>query len=203
MKWCAVATLALSMGVAGGLVARRVAWSPPVGADAADSRQGGPATASGAPDFGVVANEANTLPAAKLDTARAEATLPLPPPHKDLGPSEAIERAASNPASHRLSAGRAGAASGLTVRAEIALVEKARDALRRGDPSGCLSFLEIRRKDVRGGVLAPEATILRIEALRSLGQRARATEEAERFLHDYPDSPLLERIRDLLEASEP
>lgn len=182
LKWCAVATVALSMGVAGGLLARHVVGSPPVVAVAIATHQPERRTARGTSEVGVVANQANHPPVAKLDAARAEATLPLPPPH---------------PAATRPAVSNTGDAAGLTVRGEIALVEQARNSLHRGDPEGCLSFLETRRKGVRGGVLAPEAAILQIEALRALGQRARATEEAMRFRHDYPDSPLLERIREL------
>lgn len=143
-------------------------------------------------------------PGTRADSpTRTAPTLPLPPPNNDLGPSAIEEQVTTHPSSSRPSANRPVAVEQLTVSGETALVDKAREALRHGDPAGCLSLLEIRRKGVRGGVLAPEATILHIDALRALGQRERATQEATRFVHDYPDSPLVERIRDLLPVSNP
>jgi len=141
------------------------------------------------------------LPA--VSAVPAAPTLPLPPPNNDFGLSANEVTAGAHAVSSRPSANRPMAADGLTVSDEVALVDKARDALRRGDPSSCLSLLEIRRRSVRGGVLIPEAAILRIDALRAIGQRERATQEAKRFYHDYPNSPLVERIRSLLDAPEP
>lgn len=220
VKWIGIAAVSFSVGVGGGYTARDLMHReqivvserrdvstrnrPPAaeGVDSPRGRTANPTTATARSgfaeagrekspgEFGELAPEearGDTLVAdvflSPAGSARAEATLPLPPPHKTPG---------ANPPG----------ASSLTVREEIALVEKARAALRQGDAAGCLASLEVRQRAVRGGVLQPEATVLRIEALRALGQRAVATREALRFFHAYPDSPLLQRIRDLLEQAE-
>ena len=190
-KLLVVATLSLTAVGVGAVMWQRA----PVHANTASAR--------GASLSREANNEAASGMARTVSVARAEPTLPLPPPNNDLGTSVTEVQVGAHSASSRPSASRPSAVDRLTVSDEIALVEKARDALRHGDPATCLSLLEIRRKGVRGGVLAPEATILRIEALRTLGQRARATQEATRFVHDYPGSPLIDRIRDLLQTPEP
>lgn len=200
-KWLVVATLSLTavgvgVVVGGGIARNTPPWQSAAPHDNTVSVQGKSLSreVSGEASPGVTRADSST---------RTAPTLPLPPPNNDLGPSATEEQVTPRFASSRPSASRPAAGEQLTVSGETALVEKAREALRHGDPAGCLSLLEIRRKGVRGGVLAPEATILRIDALRTLGQRARATQEATRFFHDYPDSPLVERIRDLLQTSEP
>jgi hypothetical protein len=195
-KWLIIATLSLSAVGVGVVIGRAVAQNSPTRQAAA--LDGRTPSAHGVLSRG---GPSETLPsvAGAASAARAAPTLPLPPPNNDLGPiapEGATHSALSRP-------NRPLAAEPLTVADETALVQRAREALRRGDPTSCLSLLEIRRKGVRGGVLAPEATILSIDALRALGQRARATQEATRFAHDYPDSPLLGHIRDLIETSEP
>jgi hypothetical protein len=50
--------------------------------------------------------------------------------------------------------------------------------------------------------LAPEATVLRIEALLESGDRAQASALAERFETSNPKSPYTERIRSILSRSK-
>ena len=193
-KWLVVVTLSLTAVGVGVVVGRGLARNTPPWQYAAF--QGNTVAVQETSLSREVSRESS--PGGTDSSTRAAPTLPLAPPNNDLGPNATGEQATTHFASSRPNANRPVAVEQLTVSGETALVEKAREALRHGDPAGCLSLLEIRRKGVRGGVLAPEATILRIEALRTLGQRARATQEATRFVHDYPDSPLVERIRDLL-----
>jgi hypothetical protein len=199
-KWLVVATLSLTAVGFGAVVGRVIARNTPPWESAA--LHGNTVTAQGTSLSREVKHGVSPGVTRTDSSTRTAPTLPLPPPNNDLGPSTE-EQVTTHFAPSRPSANRPVAVEQLTVSGETALVEKARDALRHGDPAGCLSLLEIRRKGVRGGVLAPEATILRIDALRALGQRASATQEATRFVHDYPDSPLVERIRDLLQTSEP
>jgi hypothetical protein len=195
-KWLLIASSSLTAIGIGVVVGRGIAHNTPPW-QVATVHENAPSAELAALSLDV--SRAATQGPARSDSATPTApTLPLPPPNNDLDLTETP--VANHSASPRP---KSSGVEPLTVSGETALVEKAREALRHGDPVSCLSLLEIRRKGVRGGVLAPEATILRIESLRALGQRALAKQEAARFVHDYPNSPLIERIRGLLEPSAP
>jgi hypothetical protein len=195
LKWLGVATVSFSLGLGGGYVVRDLLHAHR-GAHPSSDGSGLSQDSRREPRGLAAAPQVFPLPVL-APSSGAQATLPLPPPRET-----SLGNVVGDPS--RTTVGDVSPSpSGLTVREEIALVEKARESLRRGDPSGCLTSLDTRQRSVRGGVLHPEAAILRIEALRALGQRDLATREAVRFFNAYPDSPLLERIRDLLEQSEP
>ncbi len=199
-KWLIVATLSLVAVGVGAIVGAAVARMSPPWYTA--SVRGSTGSAQPPSLSRTASSQVSAGSDQSVTPAVAAPTLPLPPPNSDLNPNATHGQGLTQPTALRPSANRL-APEQLTVADETALVEKAREALKRGDPAGCLSLLEIRRKGVRGGVLAPEAAILRIDALRALGQRARAGQEAIRFAHEYPDSPLNDRIRDLLVEFEP
>jgi hypothetical protein len=83
---------------------------------------------------------------------------------------------------------------------EIALLDEARSALRRGEPARALLALERHAREFPGAQLADEAAVLRVEALEKRGDRAAAAVEARRFLSARPDSPHAERITDAAET---
>jgi len=173
LKWLAVASLSFGVGLGGGFAIRdglkRPAVQPPQVTAAAPVEAEEKVTAAGA-----------TEEKPSLSAARGEATLPLPPPRVSPGPSSP-------------ETGRA-----LDLEREIELVEKARAAQKAQDPRACLSYLAMREQLAKSSVLQPEAAVLRIEALRSLGQLDVARGEALRFFRAYPDSPLVKRIMGLL-----
>jgi hypothetical protein len=78
-----------------------------------------------------------------------------------------------------------------TLNAEIAALDAARSALRAGDPPAALNHLS----RVEGGMLADEATLIRIQALVSSGDVAGARQVAAAFLSAHPQSPFAGRIR--------
>jgi hypothetical protein len=80
------------------------------------------------------------------------------------------------------------------LRAEIALVDAARAALRAGAPDRALALLQRHAATYGAGTFAPEATALRIEALAATGRTAEARAAAQRFVADHPDSPLSDRV---------
>lgn len=92
-----------------------------------------------------------------------------------------------------------------SVAREIAQLDAVRALLAGGNPSAANAALRDYSRDHAAGVLAQEASLLRIEAL--LGDRtrarvrsqARARMEAARFLRDYPQSPHANRIQALLD----
>ncbi len=80
---------------------------------------------------------------------------------------------------------------------EVAALDKAQSLL-DDDPEGALAALEGYDEGFRGGVLAQEAEVLRIEALAKVGQQDKARAAAATFLAKHPTSPLASRVRQLL-----
>jgi hypothetical protein len=68
-----------------------------------------------------------------------------------------------------------------------------RSILRAGDGARALQLLDQRAQT--GGELEAEATLLRIEALASVGKRAEASELARRFVVANPNSALTDRAK--------
>jgi hypothetical protein len=78
---------------------------------------------------------------------------------------------------------------------EVELLDRAREALRGGNALGALSVLE----GYRGGILAPEAQVLRIQALERSGQPRAASALARDFLAKRPGSRHAAALRSLAE----
>jgi outer membrane protein assembly factor BamD (BamD/ComL family) len=87
--------------------------------------------------------------------------------------------------------------------AELAILDRTKRALENGDPSGALKQLETHDAQFRDGRLAPEATVLRIEALIASGDTRAAEQRALGFLAKHPKSPLAGRVRALVAAGRP
>jgi hypothetical protein len=80
------------------------------------------------------------------------------------------------------------------LRGEIALIDAARTALRASAPERALSLLDHHRRSYAHGAFAPEAAVLRIEALEAAGRTGEARSLARGFLAKHPDSPLSDRV---------
>jgi len=80
---------------------------------------------------------------------------------------------------------------------QLAQLQRARAALRSGQAAQALELLDTYQSQLGGQAFGAEASLLRIEALAALGQRDRAAESARQFLHDYPNSPLVDRVQSL------
>ena len=87
-----------------------------------------------------------------------------------------------------------------SVAAEVVVLDRARDALQSGDAQRALRALEEHRRRFKGGALAPEARLLRIELLVEQGELGAAAARA--FLVDRPTSPHIPRVRTLLRRAE-
>lgn len=143
-------------------------------------------------------------PAAKGLAARAQAeqskpietAAPLPAPDP---PGE--EAAAPRPAASAAPASPRPAPTSLT--GEIASLDAAREALAAGDASRALRALDEHDRKFPGGMLGPEATVLRIEALALRGDRASAARLGNAFLDAHPRSPHANRVRTLIGAPAP
>jgi hypothetical protein len=88
--------------------------------------------------------------------------------------------------------------SGPTLSDEVAALQVARTALADHDSGGALAALDRYKSRFPAGRLAPEATVLRIDALLERGDRAQASALADRFESANPKSPYTERIRSIL-----
>ena len=85
--------------------------------------------------------------------------------------------------------------------AETTLLGAARDAITAGDAPNATRALDDYDRAFPSGMLAPEAAALRVEALALAGDRAGARRLADRFLTDYPTSPLVPRVRTFVDRT--
>jgi hypothetical protein len=95
------------------------------------------------------------------------------------------------------------ARSASDLRAELASLEEARNALAAREPVRALSVLERHAAQFPEGTMAPEETMLRIEALVMVGDSQAAKRLAEAFLASHPDAPYAARVRSLLGTANP
>ena len=89
-----------------------------------------------------------------------------------------------------------------TVSAEIGLIDRAREALERGDTNEALAALEEHDRTFESGALGEEAELLRIEALLARGRTDAAAVLARTFLQAHPNSPHADRARRALKRAE-
>jgi len=85
---------------------------------------------------------------------------------------------------------------------ELELITRAREALTKGDARACLAAIGQHDAEFPDGQFTPEAAVMRIDATRASGDRARARTHARAFLAKHPGSPYEARIRSFLAASE-
>jgi hypothetical protein len=83
--------------------------------------------------------------------------------------------------------------------AELALLDRARSRLRSGDASGALAGLDAYEKNHGQGILATEATLLKIEALVLAGRKDDARTVAAPLLQRRAGDMTGDRARALLE----
>jgi hypothetical protein len=118
-----------------------------------------------------------------------------------VAPSIAFEKTAPPADSReRLRTRPAAAGDDSALRAEVALLDGARDALRENDGARALRLLDQHRRRFARARLAPEAAALRIEALVQLGSYAQAETMSQRFLSAYPQHPLRAHVAELTAA---
>lgn len=98
------------------------------------------------------------------------------------------------------SASGSGKAGGKRSFDEGATIEAARTALAHGEAAKAMVILDGHDRDFPQGLMNPDATVLRIEALARTSDDAHAKELADKFLADFPHSPLAPRVRALLDA---
>ncbi len=83
--------------------------------------------------------------------------------------------------------------------AEVAILDRARAALRGGDPGAATAALDEHARDFADGALVAEAELVRIETLIRAGDAEAARRRARDFLVRFPQSPLAKRLRSLVD----
>jgi len=136
-------------------------------------------------------------PAALSAPARAVTAPPLPASAAPTLPTTVAVEPAPAVVAARPSAAPTPSAAG-DLREQIAWLDRARAAVRRGDSRGALSELAQYRAKFPRGEFAQEVTVLKIEALVQDGQVAAASSLGKKFLASHPESPHVERIERLL-----
>jgi hypothetical protein len=129
-------------------------------------------------------------PAATHAAAPAQCAAPLPAPAEIAAPPPAVtrheRRRAHAPVVAEVERG--------DLRAEIALVDEARTALRERSPRRALALLRRYAVAYPEGTFAPEVEALKVEALDQSGEHRLASSLARTFVSEHPDSPLAERV---------
>jgi TolA-binding protein len=157
------------------------------------------------PDLVPVASAAPVAPAAPVAGIAAGASVtplvPAPPPVPIAPPAPVVSRAVVRAAA--VSSPRPSAPTGSSAAAELAMLDPARAAIAQGDAARGLSLLDAYASKYPRGVMAPEASILRIEGLVKTGDHDGAKRVGDAFLRANPVSPYASRIESLLGTSNP
>jgi hypothetical protein len=177
-KWLAVAAVVGAGAVAAVHVARPWTSSTPASQPAAKAAH--------------VAPELPTAPAVEpiepTEPASTVGDLPVPP----------IAAPMAAPVATPSRARKAPPSASADITGEISAITVVRGALDKGDARGALGALDGYQQAYPHGTLAPEASVLRIEALQRVGERSRANALGESFLKAHPKSPHAQRVRSLL-----
>jgi hypothetical protein len=171
-----------------------------------------PAPAEPAPVEPAAAVPAPAAPApaapAPAAPTRAHAERPASSPRAQPGaatisPAEPAASTVTSPAEPAPTPAGAPAVDARRLAAEVAILDRAGAALRRGDTAAAAAALDEHARDFADGALLAEAELLRIEALIHAGDAAQARARARDFLVRFPQSPLSKRLRSLLDRLSP
>jgi hypothetical protein len=85
-----------------------------------------------------------------------------------------------------------------TLSDEVTALDRVRQAALSGTPTNALRLLDTYERTFNSPNLAPEAAVLRIEALLALRRETEAKRVGERLLASNPNTPHAQRVRSLL-----
>lgn len=167
------------------------------------------AGAVGAVTIAMVASTSSAPSLARPSAASVTtATSALPPPQLEPSRPAASSTVAAiapsatrstRPAPSQAKASAEPTPAGKSLTEEIRAIDEARRLLRSGDAQGALGALARYDVMVGGrGSMRAEATVVRIEALRSSGDSAGAQALGLRFLTSNPRSPYADHVRRIL-----
>lgn len=195
LKWIGVIAVT-SVGIAGGAAALHGTSTHEIRAMLARHSQwagGQQHRAPAAAKVVVSGNEsavARPFPATTPEPTEARGALPKPPTPAAARPGTAWQVPSRAAESHP--------AAGSTLHPELAVLDRARSALAARDTAAALTILDAYDVRFPDGEMSPEATVLRIETLRKMGNMEAASRTAKRFLDRNPRSPYATRIESLL-----
>lgn len=173
-------------GVIGALL---IAQAIPGGHQPAVSKPTSPASSNRGTTFTTSAPRlVPRAPATAEPTAWVTEKAPLPTPSRSSAPSQmprALRRVGAPPAADSLAA-------------EVALLDEARAALARGEPTRALRLTERHQREYPAGRLAPEAFILKLTALVRAGEVGRARAISDAWLATHPSGPQADRVREIV-----
>jgi hypothetical protein len=197
-KWLGIG--ALAGVVAAGSVAVVTVPSAPRGADGVRAPS---AVVNGSPqNKGQTQREvpAEASPRAETPTARLPSASQPYPAQRLAVPSPKVEPGALAPGGEALPATlpapAAPVASSLVE--EVRSLDSARAALAAGDPRSALLRLDAHERRFPDGELEPEGVVLRVRALRDVGDFAGAARVASAFIAAHPDSAQAARLRTMV-----
>lgn len=170
------------------------------------SRDATPRPAPAAPTVAAPAHEPFVPSEVPTASVRVEDLPPAAPPPEPPAPSTPQARASSaqKPAPS-IALARPSSTDAPAVddfRDELALVERVRTQLSRGDNDACLRSIDQYGRRFSGGAFVQEVAVMRIEALAASGDRERARAFAANFLSEHPTSPYAGRVRSVLENNK-
>ena len=147
---------------------------------------------------------AQPSPAVNASAPESEAAPVAPAPSLAAQPASSA-LAPPQPESSTLSAGRRPhlAALPIDVRDQTSLVDAAREAVSSGAADRALALLRQYQDRYPGGVFRPEAAALKIEALARLGRGTEVRSLADRFVAQYGNGPLTDRVRHVADLAQP
>jgi hypothetical protein len=153
-------------------------------------------TASSAmPPAGMIAQPSATITARATSVvaspAPSDTSLAIADPFASAAPSANVARTAKS------SAAPAASAEDNSPAAELALLEKAQDAL-RSRPAEALALTNEHARRFPKGSYAQEREVIAIEALAKTGRTAEARARADRFKRAFPGSASIRRIDAIL-----
>jgi hypothetical protein len=214
VKWVGIAVVALSVAGASARVASKVPSARSPAAPASSVQNGAPSAPVATPPLAPAAmppaaQAATPPPAVPPDSTPvvvATSTQPAPAHPRPVTPlvASAMAPPAQPPAEEIV------ATSPPTepdvrapdVRAEVSALGEARSALTRFDARKALERLEAYSREFPDGLLADEATILRIDALVQQREHAAAAALSRRYLDAHPRSPYATHLRSVIHESQ-
>jgi len=155
---------------------------------------------------------AQSAPRARLAAQPPHASVPAGVARPALAVPAADATGAGAPAARAAAPRADGAAAALppartvplpddaALRAEIALLDRARQAMREGASARALRLLDQHTRRFAPARLAPEAAALRIEALVQRGSHEQAGAMSRQFVSAYPSHPLSAHVSQLTAA---
>jgi hypothetical protein len=109
-----------------------------------------------------------------------------------------VPSTATSPQEPSVASTPASAGSSSRLSEEIAILDQAKLALKKGDPAEALRQLDAYRRAFNNGTMDDAATALRVEALVRSGRREEARAELSALQASHPGSPLLDNLRRMI-----